>query len=193
MEIEQANSQLVTAPLVTRIVEQDENISDIQEELKQREREAHNCKCKHPQEAATRFKSKSPAALLHSAELATEEGASSWLTAIPLDWYGFTLHKGAYCDALCLRYGWSPPLLASLCVCGQVLTIAHALSCPTGGYPSICHNELRNHCRLSESDVTVEPPLQTLTGELLPGEQACVVRKTDWTSVQEASGGGGAV
>ena len=42
VEIEQANSQHVTAPLVTCIVEQDEDISDIKEELKQRKREAHN-------------------------------------------------------------------------------------------------------------------------------------------------------
>ena len=64
VEIEQANSQDVTAPLVTRIVEQDANISDIQEELTQRKREAHNTKCKHRQEAATTLKSELPAALL---------------------------------------------------------------------------------------------------------------------------------
>ena len=67
------------------------------------------------------------------ADLATEEGASSWLTAIPLDWYVFTLHKGAYRDVLCLRYGWQPPQLASHCVCGQAFTISHAF--PTRGYP----------------------------------------------------------
>ena len=142
--IEQANSQHVTAPLVTHIGEQNENISDIKEEMKQRKREAHSSKCKHQQEAATALKSELPAALLRSAEFATEEGASSWITAIPLDRYGFTLHRGAYRDALCLRYSWSPPILASQCVCGQLFTIAHALSCPTGGYPSICHNELRD-------------------------------------------------
>ena len=94
VEIEQANSQHVTAPLVIHIVEQDENISEIQEEMKQRKRKAHNSKCKHQQEPATTLKSELPAALLSSAELTTEEGASSWLTVIPLDRYGFTLHKG---------------------------------------------------------------------------------------------------
>ena len=171
VEIEQASSQHVTAPLVTRIVEQDENISDIKEEMKQRKREAHNSKCKHQQEAVTTLKSELPAALLRSAELATEEGASSWLTAILLDRYSFTLHKGAYRDALCLRYGWSPPMLASQCVCGQLFTIAQPLSCPTGGYPSIRHNELRDITAdlLKEvcSDITVEPPLQPLTGKVL--------------------------
>ena len=161
----------MTALLVIHIVEQDENISDIQEELQQCKREAHNSKCKHQQEPATTLKSELAAALLSSAGPVTEEGASSWLTVILLDQYGFTLHKGAYRDALCLRYGWSPPMLALHCVCGQWFTIAHPLSCPTGGYPSICHNELRDITAdlLKEvcSDVTVEAPLQPLIGEVL--------------------------
>ena len=82
VEIEQANSQHVTAPLVTNIVEQNENISDIKEEMKQRKREAHNSKCTHQQEAATALKSELPAALQCSAELANEQGESSWITVI---------------------------------------------------------------------------------------------------------------
>ena len=62
-------------------------------------------------------------------------------------------------------------MLASHCVCGQLFTIAHTLSCPTGGYPSIHHNKLHDVTAdlLKEvcSDVTVEPPLQPLTGEVL--------------------------
>ena len=92
--------------------------------------------------------------------------SSSWLTVIPLDQYSFTLHKAVYHDALCLRYGWSAPMLASYCACGQLF---HALSCPTGGYPSIRHNKLHDITAdlLKEvsGDVTVEPPLQPLTGE----------------------------
>ena len=39
------------------------------------------------------------------ARLAQEKGCSSWLVAIPIQRLGFTLHKGAFQDALCLRYG----------------------------------------------------------------------------------------
>ena len=117
-------------------------MSDIHEQLKHLKKEAHNNKRKHQQETAMQLKSELPPALQRSAELATEDGASSWLTAIPLDQYGFTLHKGAFRDALCLRYGWPPPHLAAHCARGQAFTIGHALSCPTGGYPFIHHNEL---------------------------------------------------
>ena len=42
-------------------------------------------------------------------ELASEKGASSWFTTLPIAEHGFCLHKGAFCDALCLRYNWRPP------------------------------------------------------------------------------------
>ena len=41
-------------------------------------------------------------------DLAQEKGASSWLSSVPLEEFGFTLHKGAFRDALTLRYGWLP-------------------------------------------------------------------------------------
>ena len=76
--------------------------------------------------------------------LAQEKGASSWLTALPLEEHGFTLHKSAFRDAMALRYGWTPSQIPSHCVCGQSFTVQHALSCPRGGFPSIRHNELRD-------------------------------------------------
>ena len=58
--------------------------------------------------------------------------------------HGFTLYKCAFRDALCLRYGWEPKYLASHCICGKPFGVEHALSCPTGGFPIIRHNELRD-------------------------------------------------
>ena len=45
-----------------------------------------------------------PPTLQRSILLACEKGSSSWLTALPLVDQGFALHKGAFRDALCLRY-----------------------------------------------------------------------------------------
>ena len=36
--------------------------------------------------------------------LAQEQGASSWLTVLPNEEFGFALHKGAFHDALALQY-----------------------------------------------------------------------------------------
>ena len=63
--------------------------------------------------------------LRRSVLLSGESGSSSWLTALPLSEHGFALHKGAFRDALCLQYGWLPPLLPSSCVCGKQFTVEH--------------------------------------------------------------------
>ena len=52
-----------------------------------------------------------------------DDGASSWLSARPLKEHGFALHKGAFRDAIALRYGWEPTNLPSHCAC-RVLPIA---------------------------------------------------------------------
>ena len=56
-------------------------------------------------------------------------------------------------------------------VCGEPFDVTHALSCSTGGYPTIRHNELRdvtpNLLKRVATDVAIEPRLQPLTGERL--------------------------
>ena len=47
-----------------------------------------------------------PNSLQKAVEISKESGGSTWLTALPLEEHGFALHKGAFRDALCLRYGW---------------------------------------------------------------------------------------
>ena len=48
-----------------------------------------------------------PNSLKRVKELASEKGASSWLTALPITDHGFRLHTGAFHDALCLRHKWT--------------------------------------------------------------------------------------
>ena len=103
--------------------------------------------------------------------------------------HGFALHKGAFRDAFCLRYGWRPPLLPSSCVCGKQFTVEHALGCPCGGFPSIRHNELRDITAelLTEvcHSVGVEPTLQPLTGEQLSYRSANIEDGTHLDVVAE--------
>ena len=115
------------------------------------------------------FESLSNPSLKRCLEVASENGASTWLTALPITEHGFTLHKGAFKDAICLRYGWTPSYLSSHCTCGSSFTIDHAMNCKQGGFPSTRHNELRNITAelLTEtcSNVLIEPVLQPLNGE----------------------------
>ena len=119
--------------------------------------------------AADALVSELPSDLRHAVLLAQEKGASSWLTSLPVREHGFALHKGAFRDALALRYGWIPKDFPVECICGKNFTVEHALSCNRGGFPTLRHNEIRDTTAslLTEvcSNVAVEPALQELNGE----------------------------
>ena len=88
-------------------------------------------------------------------------------------WYFAPLHKGAFRDALALRYGWRPTGMPSLCACGKANGVEQALSCCKGGHVIRRHNEIRDVTASLLGEVTqnveIEPSLQPLTGEVLRG------------------------
>ena len=89
-------------------------------------------------------------------ELASEKGASTWLEALPIKDQGFHLSRNEFRDSLCLRYGWRPPKLPATCICGQDFSTTHALSCPTGGLPSVRHDEIRDLLAATMAEVCVD-------------------------------------
>lgn len=93
------------------------------------------------------------------------------MTSLPIEEFRFCLHKGAFFDALALRYGWSPSRTPMYCECRASFTVEHALSCQRGGFPISRHNKIRDVTAnlLTEvcHDVVIEPDLQPLTGEVL--------------------------
>ena len=109
-----------------------------------------------------------PQGIQRAVDIAKEKGASNWLTTLPIAEHDFALHKGAFRDAIC---GWHPSRLAAECVCGNIFTVDHALSCPRSGFPALRHNEIRDLTTqlLSKTcpNVSIEPNLQPLTGETL--------------------------
>ena len=105
-------------------------------------------------------------------ELATEKGASNWLTVIPIKEMDYNLNKGEFRDAVKLRYEWEIDDKPSVCVCGDTFNIDHAMICKRGGFIIQRHNELRDleadMLNIVCNDVELEPVLQELTGEVLP-------------------------
>ena len=99
-----------------------------------------------------------------------EKGSSNWLTALPIKEKGFHLAKSEFWDAICLRYGLDFKRMTTDCACGKAFTLEHGLSCMRGGYVSWRHDSIRDITAefLSEvaKDVTTEPTLTALTGEL---------------------------
>ena len=105
-----------------------------------------------------------------------EKGASTWLTALPIDDHGFALHKSAFRDSLSLRYDWPFQNSPSHCSCSHPFSVEHALSCKTGGFPAVRHNEVRDVTAslLTEvcHGVSTEPHLQSLSGESMSHRSA---------------------
>ena len=117
-----------------------------------------------------------PAKLKRAVEVASEKGASTWLTALPLEEHGFLLNKREFHDALHLRYGWQPSRLPRNCVCGKSFTVDHSMIYPYGCFPTLRHNELRDTTAklLTEvcHNVGTHPILQPLSGEVLQRRSA---------------------
>ena len=98
-----SDSIQLTSPLSELILLQKSDYSwealDAQLSVKQaicREREATM------RSVAEVIKAAASDSLRHAMALAQEKGASNWLTSLPLDEFGFSLHKGAFRDALAL-------------------------------------------------------------------------------------------
>ena len=83
----------------------------------------------------------------------------------------FDRNKREFRDAVRLRYDWPIPDNPSVCVCGNMFTVDHAMICQRGGLVIQRHNEIRDlQAELLDMvcyDVQVEPALQPITCEEL--------------------------
>ena len=164
-------STKVTAPLVEQIVSR-AHASPDDNTVRSLQQEARNEKEQLLSGNFEEVKSDLPYRSKRAVELATEKGASSWLTVLPLKDMDFTLNKREFKDAIHLRYDWDINDTPSVCVCGEVFNTDHAMICRRGGFIIQRHNEVRDleaeMLNMVCYDVEVEPVLQEITGEMLP-------------------------
>ena len=109
---------------------------------------------------------------LRANDIAQKKGASSWLSALPLESEGYTLSKREFYDAIQLRYTWEMKRLPLKCVCNKEFSPDHAMQCLSGGFIHKRHDGIRDAlAKIIDEvayDVRIEPPLEPLTGEELP-------------------------
>ena len=154
----------VTEDLSALIYQQETDVSKLDTgAVKEKKSEVQTAK-----EALLKNETKEIAALLDEKQrkifvCASEKGASSWLSALPLKKLGYVLNKQEFRDAICLRYGWQIPQTPTYCGCGSKNDFDHILTCKKGGYVSMRHNVLRDvqAAMLTKvcTDVRVEPSL----------------------------------
>ena len=99
--------EIIWTPLVRLILEQSETftleVDKAQSRMRNNARKLHR---QHEARIAENLKQNLPIKLQRSLSICSEKGASSWLSVLPISEHGIPLHKGAFRDALCLRYGW---------------------------------------------------------------------------------------
>eukprot|EP00731_Ephydatia_muelleri_P021915 Em0014g506a len=139
-DTEYTASRSVCKPLYNLILLHDSSYpTEAIEQQVEAKKEVHSLKLKHSQGSAFNLRPQLANSTQRSMDLAQEKGASNWLTTLPIDENGFTLHK-----------------------------VEHALSCPLGGFPSIRHNEIHDLTAnlMTEvcHNVSIEPHLQPITG-----------------------------
>ena len=140
-----ASSQQITMPLTDLILANSSYLSsDTITEMSSLNKQIHRQNRASSLSAIDDLRPQLDDDLKRAMELASEKGASSWLTVHPLTEHGFSLHKGAFRNALALRYGWLPSQTPIHCDCGSSFSIEHSLSCHKGGFTTLRHNEVRD-------------------------------------------------
>ena len=162
-------SELLTKPLVSLIVSQETSKSVDPATITASKKVVRDMNRTRQAQQACTVKDQLPDNLKRNAEQASEKGASSWLSVLPIAEHGFYLLKGEFRDALRLRYNWALYITPLTCNCGSQFTVNHTMVCHMGGFPTIRHNEVRDMTAslLTEvcHNVATEPPLQPLSGE----------------------------
>ena len=196
-ESQQHASTACCKPLVDLIIQQQGDFGTATQKQKDAMSQLRRGRQQAVKEKASTVLSELPEEQRRCAQLAQEKGSSSWLIALPIQHLGFALHKGAFRDAVSLRYGWDLRMAPQKCRCGQAFEINHVLTCRQGGFHTIRHNELRDtlSALLSEvcQEVSTEPPLQPLTGEWLtrsankePNARLDIRARGFWDGMQDA-------
>ena len=107
--VEFSSSCRITEPLQALLISQSavysEDVRTAQISIKSK---VYHLKSSNAKSTQADLLQQAPASLQRSIELASEKGASGWLTVLPLQEHGFALHKTAFHDAIALRYGWDP-------------------------------------------------------------------------------------
>ena len=138
-DIEFTTSLVSTAKLSNKIINQNSHDHAGQTSL-----QGSNAKSSYYSSLLESLRSSMTDQQIRANDIATSDGASIWLTSLPLKSENFHLTKREFKDAVYLRYAWTPKRLPLECVCGKAYSVDHSLSCKVGGFIHMRHNDLVN-------------------------------------------------
>lgn len=188
----------ITNAISSMIVRQDSSITVNLHQQREIKQKIINERKSKEKENAAEILASAPAAMQRAVLIAQEKGASSFITSLPLQRYGFSLSKTEFRDAILMRYMWPLSNLPSRCVCGSPFSMEHSQICHTGGFINMRHDQIKTllYKEMSEvlRDVEVEPSLTPLSGEVIlpasanrePDARSDIRARGFWTEQQSA-------
>lgn len=124
--------------------------------------------CTLAKEEADDLKQRLPRTQQVAMEQMSGRGASSWL----INMASPSISKSSEMPYMSQKWlDWRPSRLPSHCLCGEVFSVSHALSCSKGAFPSILHNHIRDMLARFFTEVcpnvSIEPYLQLISGDTI--------------------------
>ena len=163
------NSKQITSQLSTNIKNQIIDYTFDQQQHNNDKKEITKARDENHKSTLINLRKKMSPAEIRANDLAQLKGASSWLNALPLKSENYVLNKREFHDAICLRYRWQIKYLPTMCACGKVFSVDHAMSCTKGGFIHQRHDEVKEIlASLTKeicNDVEIEPHLLEISGE----------------------------
>ena len=128
-DIQYKNSVYITKSLTHNILNQNQKLEIDVNDVKRKKNKASIEKLKRNVSILEKLKNDLTTQQKRIIECTSEKGASSWLSALPLQKYDFYLDKQSFRDALFLRYDITLPKLPLNCVCGRSFNVNNAFLC----------------------------------------------------------------
>ena len=124
-DFDYANSRLATKQLGDAIFNQHHRLNIDREEHDETMKEIKSRKLESYKTLNEKLSGSLSDKMIKLIHLASEKGASCWLTSLPLVEYGFRLNKEEFVDAICLRYDLMLKEVPRSCICGDTFSINH--------------------------------------------------------------------
>ena len=77
-------------------------------------------------------------------DINTEQGASTWLTILPIEDEGYMVNTKQFWNLVNIRYGWPLSTTSRTCACGSNFNIERCLTCKKEVLFTLRHNIPRN-------------------------------------------------
>ena len=167
VNIEFQNSSLLTKEHVSLIARQERTYGNQRETVNNIKKKIKWDRQEYNQQKLIDIKSRLTSQQCRLNDINTEQGASTWLSTLPIEEKGYMLNKQEFWDLVNIRMPLSRT--PRTCICRNNFNIEHARTCKKRGFITLRHKRLKNITvsllKEVSRDVRTKSTLQKLIGD----------------------------